>query len=143
MKTKNTKNDTTNTSISDKVNGKQRLTPIYSDFPTVIPHVERVADFVKFAQWFATPRASRKQKTQKDFAESIRVSQDTLTDWKHHQYFWPLAQDFIKEWVKERIPDVIEGLYCNACGEGKAKDVETFLRLGLMGTDAKKIKNTK
>jgi hypothetical protein len=143
MKTKNTKINGAVASLPDQDNKTPGLTTIYSDFPTVIPHVDRVADFIEFAKWFATPHALRQPKTQKDFAAAIVVSQDTLTDWKRHYYFWPLAQKFINEWVKERIPDAIAGLYRNACGKGKAKDVEAFLRLGLMGSDTKKIKNTK
>jgi hypothetical protein len=113
------------------------ITPIQSDLPTIIPHVDRVADFLQFAQWFATPKLSRKQKTQKDFAIAIGANQDTLTDWKRHPYFWPTVQQFIKEWMKERIPDVIDGLYRNACDKGQAKDVEFFLKLGGMINDSK------
>lgn len=108
-----------------------------SNFPEIIPHVERVSDFLKFAQWYSTPRDLREQKTQKDFARAIRIDEDTLTTWKHHQYFWPLAQQFMSELMRERIPDVIEGLYNAACGEGKAREVEAFLKIAGMGIDPK------
>ncbi|MCX6740986.1 MAG: hypothetical protein NTY61_01140 [Candidatus Parcubacteria bacterium] len=109
------------------------LNPIQADFPTIIPHVDRVADFIKFAQWFATPHELRKQKNQKDFARLIGASEDTLTDWKRHQYFWPLVQQFIGDWLKERVPDVLNGLYKKACKKGHAKDVEMFTRLAGIG----------
>ncbi len=119
-----------------------KIIPIQSDLPTVIPHVERVADFLQFAQWFATPQLLREQKTQKEFAEVIGANQDTLTNWKRNPYFWPIAQQFMSEWIKERIPDVIDGLYNNACDKGQAKDVEAFLKLGGMAIGLKNRKKT-
>lgn len=116
---------------------EENITPIQSDLPSVIPHVERVADFLRFAQWFAAPQGSREQKTQKEFALAIGVDQDTLTDWKHNQCFWPITQHFINNWVKERIPDVINSLYRNVCNKGKAREVEAFLRLAEFGTNPK------
>ena len=128
----------------EKVNlpllNKGNITTTQSDLP-IIPHVERVADFLLFAQWFATPRVSRKQKTQKDFADTIGVNQDTLSDWKHNQCFWPITQQFISEWIKERIPDVLNGLYLKGRRKGGAKDVEAFLRLAGIGADPKDDKN--
>ena len=59
----------------------------------------------------------------------VGVCEDTLTDWKRHPQFWPLVQQHMVQWMKEAVPDVIYGLYKNASGEGKAKDVEMFLRL--------------
>lgn len=111
---------------------KQDLTPIQSDNPEIILGVKRLPEFIKFAEWLATPRQFREQETQKDFAQSIRVNEDTLTDWKKRPEFWNFFQGFLSSWIKERIPDVIGGLYSNACNEGTAKEVETFLRLGGM-----------
>ncbi len=142
MQTKNIKISKMNPSLSEKDNGKQDVVPIYSDLPTSIPHVERVIDFINFAKWYATPRAIRQLKTQKEFANKIGVSEDTLTDWKRNPYFWPLFQKFISEWIKSRIPDVINGLYKKSCGKGHAKDVLAFLKLGGISDDFNK-KNSK
>lgn len=106
-----------------------KTTPIHSDISLVISDIYKVPEFMKFAEWFSTPRQLRKIKTQKQFSIAIGVCEDTLTDWKQHPQFRVLVQQNISEWIKERIPDVIHGLYENAVNEGKAKDVEMFLRL--------------
>ncbi len=119
--------------------GKQLLTtPIRSDFLPVVVGVNRNAEFIKFALWFGTPRSLREQKTQKEFAIMVGVSEDTLTDWKRRPQFAPLVFRAVQEWMAERVPDVIEGLYDKACAKGSAKEVEMFLRLA--GMDIKSTK---
>ena len=108
---------------------EKNITPIQADSKEIINTTQKVAEFMEFANWFATPRRFRAIKTQKDFAASIGIHQDTLTDWKRRPEFWPLMQKTIQYWCQENIPDVIGGLFNNASKEGKAKDVEMCLRL--------------
>lgn len=114
---------------------KSNSTSIQSDSCEIVENVQKVAEFMEYVQWLATPRQLRKQKTQKEFADFIGVSQDTLSDWKRHPKFWPLVQKFTSQWIRERVPDVINGLYSNACAEGKANDVKMFLHLAGMKFD--------
>ena len=116
----------------------QTIITIDSDLPTIIPHVERVIDFISFAKWFATPSAIRPLKTQKEFANKIGASEDTLTDWKRNPYFWPLVQKFMSEWLKSKTPDVLNGLYQKAISKGHAKDVLAFLKLAGISDDFNK-----
>lgn len=109
------------------------INPIHSDSSLVVSDIQRLPEFFEFTKWYATPRQFREQETQKEFAEAVGVCEDTLTDWKRHPQFWSLVQGFLKEWMKNRIPDVIGGLYEKTQGDKcSARDVETFLRLAGM-----------
>lgn len=108
---------------------KHIATPIRSDSSLIIPDVNRVAEFVRFTRWFATPRIFREPKTQKQFAEVVGVCEDTLTDWKQSPHFGPLIQQALIEWMKDKVPDVVGGLYVKTQEKPTAKDVEMFLRL--------------
>lgn len=105
-------------------------TTIHSDFLPVLPDIRRVPEFLSFASWCALPSWHRTPETQKELAEQIGVSQDTLTDWKRHPEFWPLVLQLLREWMKEHTSDVIGGLYNKiASGKGGASDVRLFLGL--------------
>lgn len=114
--------------------------PIQSYYLPVVAGIYHQVEFVKFAIWYGTPSQFRQPKTQKEFAESIGVCVDTLTDWKKHSQFSLFVWQTTKEWIKERVPDVIGELYLKASSKKvTARDVELCLRLaGIDITNNKK-----
>ncbi|MDP3697859.1 MAG: hypothetical protein Q8R55_07705 [Candidatus Taylorbacteria bacterium] len=109
------------------------INPIHSDFSVIVSDIQRLPEFFAFAKWYATPRLFRDKETQKEFARAVGVCEDTLSDWKRHPQFPSLVRGFLNEWMKERIPDVIGGLYSKTQSDKcSARDVEMFLRLSGM-----------
>ena len=105
-------------------------TPIQSDSLPVPKDIKRIHEFVEFARWSAIPSGQREPDTQKELAEVIGVSEDTLTDWKKRPEFWTLVGLFLREWMREKTPDVIDGLFSKITdGKGGAGDVKFFLAL--------------
>ena len=120
------------------------ISPIQSDNLEIIdlPGIQKVAEFVEFINWFATPRRNREIKTQKEFAAFINVNEDTLSDWKRRPEFWPLLQKAMKKWCQEQIPNIIGGLCDAARNEGKAGAAKVILQFaGLLPENGEK-KNT-
>ena len=114
-------------------------TPIKSDFQVDTKSLRRPNEFVQFATWFGTPSEFRNIKSQKEFANSIGVYEDTLTDWKKHPQFEDIVIQTIRNWVKERLPDVVEGLYLKTLSDKvTASDVAMLEKISGMNINFSK-----
>ena len=108
--------------------------PIQSDFSIAELNLRLPAEFTKFAIWYGTPRQFRELETQKEFADSIRVCEDTLTDWKKHPQFNALVLMTLRDWVKDRIPEVVGSLYEKAMSNKVgAADIALLLKIANVG----------
>jgi len=115
--------------------------PIHSDSLMIVPPgIQRVSEFAQFAKWMGTPGQLREIQTQKEFANLVDVSEDTLSDWKKYQQFWILVSQEMKNWMRDHVADAIGGLYMKVSSEkATAKDVEMFLKMAGTEIISKKI----
>ncbi len=88
--------------------------------------VQQPLNLQKFIEWIALPRTLRKPKTQKDFAMSIGVNQDTLSDWKKLPNFWKEVNLYHRLYFRSHTADVLNGLLQMA-KTGRAAEVKLFL----------------
>ncbi|MFA6486565.1 MAG: hypothetical protein WCT40_04340 [Candidatus Magasanikbacteria bacterium] len=128
--------------MSQNTSSEKSLARIQTDpiiiFPK-IPNVKRLPEFFQFAQWLATPSDQREHKTQKEFAEVIRIDQDTLTLWKSHPQLWTIVQSLIRSQIREKTADIIDALCDKAIGKGTAAEAALALRIaGFMNPKEKK-----
>ncbi len=72
------------------------------------------AEYYLFARWIATPSIFRDPPNQGAFQEKYNVSGQTLVNWKNDPNFWEDVKREIKEWTKEKTPDVIAAIYRSA-----------------------------
>jgi len=92
-----------------------------------IRNIQRLNEFLRFAEWIATPAPDREPKTQQELAEQLDVSKDTLVLWKKLDGFWAEVRKKRQEWVKDRVSSVLMGLYGKAL-KGDAQEVKLFLQ---------------
>lgn len=105
-----------------------KQTPIKSDKNDGSGTLRHPAEYAQFVRWIATPEPFREIKNQGDFAESIGVHQDTLTDWKKRDGFWGAVKEEISRFGRERTPNVIAALYKNILQKGGAPESKLWLQ---------------
>lgn len=79
-----------------------------------MPHAPKVYEYYEFVRWIATPSLLRKLKTQNDFQHEHKVSGQTLANWKRDPNFWEDVRREIREWTKDKTPDVVASLLFEA-----------------------------
>lgn len=86
------------------------------------------AKLLDFIEWNATPREINKIKTQGEFAKSIGVHADTLTDWKRLEGFWNEVGLKRNHVFRSFSTEIVNALAKRAMS-GYAKEVELWLKL--------------
>lgn len=76
------------------------------------------AEYYEFVRFIATPRPLRELKTQLEFQLQYNVGHSTLAVWKKDRNFWEDVKREIKEWAKEKTPDVVFAVYAKAASGG-------------------------
>jgi hypothetical protein len=92
----------------------------------------KVAERLEFIRFTALPRVFREKEwgfnLDLDFAKKFKVRPETLCAWKKEPEFWEGIRDTLKLWGKDRIPDVLAGMYKKAVSEGNATEVKLWLQ---------------
>jgi hypothetical protein len=110
------------TKRSDKSDNNRQFSFEYLNHSSV----QQPLNLEKFIEWIALPRTLRKPKTQKEFAKSIGVNQDTLSDWKKLPNFWKEVNLYHRLYFRSQTADVLNGLLQTA-KTGRAAEVKLFL----------------
>jgi hypothetical protein len=73
--------------------------------------LSKPVEFQEFIIWTATPEPLRELKTQQEFAEKFKVSEQTLSAWRKRDDFWDEVKKEWDKWGKEKTNNVIARFY--------------------------------
>lgn len=85
-------------------------------------------EYYLFVRFFATPKHFRDLKTQMEFQIEYNVSHGTLANWKNDPHFWEDVDRAVKEWAKEKTPDVIAAMYARIMKTGDPQAIKLWLQ---------------
>lgn len=93
---------------------------------------EKKAEKLEFIRFTALPRVFRDKEwgfnSDADFANKFRVNPGTLVEWKKDSEFIEGVMATLRSWGKDRLPDVLAGLYKKAIKDGTASEVKLWLQ---------------
>ncbi len=112
----------------EKLKKVKKLTPIDSDQKPPERSLKHPTEFEQFVSWMALPEPSRKPREQQEFAKTIGVHSDTLTDWKKREGFWEEVRGKRPEWGKEKLSNIWYALYKKIIADGSAAEVKLWLQ---------------
>ena len=84
--------------------------------------------FNEFAKWMAVPEPLRELKTQGEFSERFKVSEQTLSAWKGRDEFWKLVEIEWRHFGRTKTSNVIAKFYNMTMKEGKTSDIKLWLQ---------------
>jgi len=82
-----------------------------------MPKIEKIIkkqEFQEFIEWISLPASIREPKTQKELASKLGIDNATLSDWKKVEGFWEEVKKRRKNWVQEKISNILLGVYGKA-----------------------------
>jgi hypothetical protein len=107
---------------------KKNNTQIHPNKKTTRKEVE----YQEFVRFTGTPRVFREKdwgyNLDGEFAKKFKIHPSTLCEWKKGINFWDEVRDRVKFLFKDRIPDVIAGVYKKAVKDGSAAEAKLFMQ---------------
>ena len=89
--------------------------------------LEKSAEFAEFCKWSAQPRDVRQPIEQKQLAKELGVDETTLVRWKELSEFAQNKKYYIREWLGDELPDVMQIVKKGAL-RGQDRKIELFLK---------------
>jgi hypothetical protein len=92
----------------------------------------KVAEHLEYVRFTGTPRAFREKdwgfNTDKEFANHFKVNPCTLVEWRKDPEFWNDVRDRLKDLLKDKIPDIMAGVYKKVIKDGSAAEAKFFMQ---------------
>lgn len=89
--------------------------------------LEKAAEFIEFCKWSAQPKDVRTPSEQKGLTETLKVDEATLSLWKRHPEFASNRNYFIREWLGDDLPAVMDVVKKYAL-RGNLGHIQTMLK---------------
>ncbi len=86
-----------------------------------------IFDYEEFIHWVARPKPLRVPKTQRDLAKKHGIAEETLSRWKNKEGFWDEVRKEIKQWARDKTPNVINAIYQKIIRQGGAAEAKLWL----------------
>jgi len=90
--------------------------------------INKKLEYQQFIEWMGLPSPERVPGEQKELSLKIGIPEPTLSVWKKTKGFWDLVRIERKAWAKDKVSDVLMGVYRAAVLEGKAAEAKLFLK---------------
>jgi len=94
--------------------------------------ISKIAEHLEYIRFTATPRVFREKEwgyiTDGDFAKKFKLNPCTLTEWRKSPDFWDQVKNRLRELFKDKIPDVMAGVYKKIVKDGSAAEAKFFMQ---------------
>jgi len=92
--------------------------------------MRKPTEYELFINWIALPRIEREPRTQEEFAKKFGLHPGTLSEWKRKKGFYKKVRKIRKKWIRDRLGDVLWGVFRKAVKEGNAAEAKLLLQYG-------------
>jgi len=107
--------------LPDFLNLEKKFTPKEKNRP----RDKHDKSYIAFCKWASRPRDLRKPRTQMEFEKLWKLPIGYTTRWKDKEDFQARRLKYFWNWMFDRFPDVMYGVYTRAVGKSSA-DAKIF-----------------
>ena len=93
---------------------------------------QKMAEKLEYIRFTGTPRVFRDKdwgfNSDSEFAKHFKVNPGTLSEWRKDPEFWNEVRDRLRTLLKDKIPDVMAGVYKKIIKDGSAAEAKFFMQ---------------